>query len=63
MKNTLKNTLNIGLLGCGRISSTYFDYFSRDFEGIKLLSVSDIIKSKTEKFVKKFKKLLLFLGK
>ena len=54
MKNTLKNTLNIGLLGCGRISSTYFDYFSRDFEGIKLLSVSDIIKSKTEKFVKKF---------
>ena len=50
----MKNTLNVGILGCGRISSTYFDCFSRGFEGIKLSSVSDLIESKTRNFVKKF---------
>ncbi len=50
----MKNTLNVGILGCGRISSTYFDCFSRGFEGIKLSSVSDLIESKTRNFVKRF---------
>jgi len=50
----MKNTLNVGILGCGRISSTYYDCFSRGIEGIKLSSVSDLIESKTKKFVKRF---------
>ena len=50
----MKNTLNVGILGCGRISSTYFDCFSNGFDGVNLISVSDLIKFKKDKFIKKF---------
>ena len=48
----MKNTLNVGILGCGRISSTYFDCFSNGFDGVNLISVSDLIKFKKDKFIK-----------
>ena len=50
----MKNTLNVGILGCGRISSTYYDCFSRGFEGVKLVGVSDLKNSKANIFVNKF---------
>ena len=50
----MKNTVNVGILGCGRISSTYFDCFSNGFDGVNIISVSDFIKFKKDKFIKKF---------
>ena len=48
----MKNTLNVGILGCGRISSTYYDCFSRGIEGVKLSSISDLVHSKTKFYQK-----------
>ena len=49
----MRNTLNVGIIGCGRISSTYFDIFNNGIDGVKLVGVSDFIKNKTSNFVNK----------